>query len=84
MQGLSKLRVPSTTPQVSTVSAACLASTVPLTSRWTHPMSVAVSRAVFLNHGDWSFMVWLGEEVGKSQCLSCCISQTSLPQEVRP
>lgn len=28
-------------------------------------------------------MVWLGEEVGKSQHPSCCISQTSPPQEVR-
>lgn len=48
--GLSELCVPcipSTTPQASTVSAACLASTVLPTSRWTHPMSVAVSRAVF-------------------------------------
>lgn len=53
MPGLSKLCVCilSTTRRVSTVSAACLATTVPLTSRWTHLMSVSVSRAVFLSLG---------------------------------
>lgn len=53
MPGLSELCVCilSITLRVSTVSAVCLASTVPLTSRLTHLMSVSVSRAVFLSLG---------------------------------